>query len=128
MSKLPDLWPEDIAEPGDLKPPVVILREQATYLGAKTQNIVEGDVDTSALLQGEGFRHTFYVVAPALGGYRFHLFEVTHGMGLYLITIRWQDKPHQAESEEEFLNVLRDIFTSEETKRVIRSLIIQSKK
>lgn len=38
-----DLWPADIGEP-NIRTPVSILREQASLLGEKTNNIVEGQV------------------------------------------------------------------------------------
>ena len=39
-----DLWPEDIAVYTKLRSPATILREQASLLGDRTQNLVEADV------------------------------------------------------------------------------------
>ena len=38
-----DLWPDDI-EHTSVKAPVTILREQGTFLGRKTSNLVEGEI------------------------------------------------------------------------------------
>jgi len=40
-----DLWPKDIGNT-NLRAPVSILREQASLLGEKTQNLVKADVYT----------------------------------------------------------------------------------
>ena len=43
---IPDLWPDDIAVTS-LQVPVTILRQQATLLGEKTKNLVEGEVSST---------------------------------------------------------------------------------
>ena len=79
-----DLWPEDINIP-DLIAPVTILKEQASLLGTKTNNVVKAEVTTSKpRLSEEGkFYYVFYLVAPALNNYYYELFAITHGVELY---------------------------------------------
>ncbi len=123
MSAIPDLWPEDVAEPGDLRPPVVILREQAGLLGTKTKNIVEATVASWG--SAEEFEHHFKLVAPAFN-YVYRLFAVRHDARLYPATVVWLDQEHKVNSEDELLAKLREIFSSEETRRVINVLMAQS--
>ncbi len=130
-TNLPDLWPDDIAVTNDLKSPVTILRQQAALLGEKTQNLVEAEVSSQVTpgspSEGSYFTHQFSLVAPALDNYKFRLFYIRHLIDFYPIRI-WKEgaKEIQVGSEQEFIETLREIFSSEETKRVIRALIAQS--
>ena len=62
-----DLWPEDIGPIPDLKSPVTILREQASLLGKKTNNLVEAElVQLEAVIsEDREFSYAFLIVAPA---------------------------------------------------------------
>ncbi len=120
-----DLWPADIATT-ELRSPVAILREQATLLADKTEGLIVGNVRTVTL--GEQLQHTFMFVAPALSHYTFDLFSFTHGPSLY--PVEAFDEAGlliPIQSEEEFLNFLRDLFSSERTKQIIHSLIAHSR-
>ncbi len=145
-----DLWPDDITET-KLKAPVAILREQASILGQKTQNIVEGEVEAlepdilSAILASdmgdpnETFFYGFYLHAPALRGYRYKVFSMWHDDGLYPvkfdITVDTHQGPngktaHQqevsAKNEDEFLKILSTIFSSQKVRNVVAAIIAQS--
>jgi hypothetical protein len=75
-----DLWPADL----DLKPmvsPATILRVQASLLGSKTQGLVQAAVETKMPPAGVTpitIHHTFFLVVPPLGNYRYSLFSVHH--------------------------------------------------
>lgn len=156
-TQIEDLWPENINTKIKMIAPVTILRQQASLLGKKTKNIVEGQVETKTVndsSQEKLLEHSFYLVAPALDFYKYLLFRVQHGvMDWYPLKIfvdvidskslkekRW-DTPNikrrirlrasaQAlgtETEEAFLEKLKDIFALEETKKAIGSLIAQSR-
>ncbi len=43
----PDLWPDDIGD-SKMKPPVAILRDQATHLKTKTGGLIEAEVTSRA--------------------------------------------------------------------------------
>lgn len=145
-----DLWPDDIAQPGKLKAPVTILREQASLLGKKTQNLVEAEVkqrdtapwvrvspDDRGLKKFGDFAYDFHIVAPALGHYRYQLFTATHAIELYPVAItnidgdiRAEISPGQradpiAKSEDELLEILRKIFGAKKTRQVIDGLRAQ---
>jgi hypothetical protein len=174
-----DLWPDDIAVL-DTKPPTTILKEQATLLGEKTKNIITAEVeqidhmniflthDENGKDMGKDikikFGYNFYIVAPALGNYRYELFSLYYDIEMYPLYIFPDEDiyiefhnnrakvhrsciPHPqirenlrnkfgknieenciiAESEEEFLDALKQIFNAQKTKKIIGSLLAQSK-
>ncbi len=90
------------------------------------------DSEEEEIIQSEneppdGLRHSFYITAPALGGYRYKLFSVSHkAISIYPLSISFDGKPSKATNEEEFRTALRDIFASERTKKVVQSLLAQS--
>lgn len=134
-----NLWPDDISVTEQV-PPVAILKEQGSLLGQRTKNLVEGRV-SAADAEGPGFSdqdfcYEFDLVAPALG-YRYQLFRIQHGVDFYPLGIDW-DSPDNVsisnlhgeagiENEEKFLEALEIIFSSEKTRKVIGSLIAQSR-
>ena len=129
MSVRPSLWPDDIAVT-DAVAPVVLLKEQASLLGQETQNLVEARVHPGQSRYSEyPFVYYFELVAPALDNYRYRLFEISHGVGFYPVRIEFEEFacPRDAISENDFMEELAKIFSSERTKRIISSLIAQSK-
>ena len=140
-----DLWPEDlqIVEP---LTPVAILKQQAILLGKKTKNLVEGRVYTVTVAANEGslmaltafnksiasdsahlmLVHNFDLVISTLGSYKYTLFTASHDINLYPVYVS-SDQKIKCENEEEFMQAIKRIFASEETRRVISSLIAQSK-
>jgi hypothetical protein len=104
-----DFWPE--INPGSVRTPVAVLREQAGLLGRKTRNLVVGDVRGGPVEEGynslwilpiggsrreenreesekKGFRYRLDLVAPALGDYRFTALTIAHGIELYPVSVR----------------------------------------
>ncbi|HLG17223.1 MAG TPA: hypothetical protein VJH03_22420 [Blastocatellia bacterium] len=134
-----NLWPEDIAVTETVAP-AAILKEQASLLGERTKNLVEGRVAPSApSLRGGNFEYAFYLVAPALDNYHYHLFSVSHGVEFYPLTIQPRgsfglsgllprgEVELAVNNEEEFLEELAKLFSSDKTKHIIASLIAQSR-
>lgn len=137
-----DLWPEEI-ENNRVKSPVAILREQATFLGERTKNIVQAEVVDNNSSIGS-FNYYFYIVAPALGNYRYQLLGISHDISLYPTQVNVEEsildeiRPNVkvddiqnwsfivAESEEEFVGVLKAVFRAKKTLRVIIALLSQS--
>jgi len=139
-----DLWPVMTATTTTQNTPVSILRDQAALLEKKTDGLVIADVKrrnvevpeiiyavTKAGVKEENaqnvFAYSFYLIAPALEKYRYLLFWMLHPIEMYPLLIR--DSPEgefKVESENEFLQVLRRIFGSEKTQRVIQAMIAQS--
>lgn len=150
-----DLWPDDIAYTRQ-KAPVTILKEQAALLGQKTQSIVTASVEAipPGMLRRtpqdvwqtrqDTFAYQFSLVAPALSYYRYQLFSVVHDANIYPVLFRFDEEvkreycatfapatgleePHvEAESEEQFLEVLRFVFQSRKARQVIQAILAQS--
>lgn len=130
---IPDLWPTDFGDPSTPSP-AGVLRQQGLLLAQKTKNFVLGKVFTRAD-NGKTFEHTFALSAPLLGFER-PILSATHGLALYPVRIAMDpvicagDNPsgevREVATADEFLTALGEIFKSEPTKSVIRSLLAQS--
>ena len=120
MATKADFWGE-IAAP-EIRTPVSILREQASLLGTKTQNLVEASVETDVHGDGE-FVHTFRLVVPALDNYAYKLFQVSHSVSLY--PVRVFPEKHTLDTEQDFIAWLRQTLSSNATKKLIGNLIAQ---
>jgi len=145
-----DLWPEEL-ESAKIRPPVAILKEQASLLGQKTKNVVEGAVSEVFTADEEKtMEYSFNLVAPALGGYRYRLFTMSHDIRMYPLIITMDgeifqevnpEKPEKesvqdmlmrnknqvkAGNEAEFLALLKKIFAATKTRQIIAAILAQS--
>lgn len=120
-----DLWPSDIGV-ATIITPVSILREQAALLGEKTSNLVQAEVKTSS--DGPRVMHAFFLIAPAMDRYRYRLLYVTHNIELYPLTISFEAANSQivVKSQDEFIEQLGKLLSSEKTQNIVKSLIVQS--
>ncbi len=123
-----DLWPQ--IEAVVVRTPGTILKQQAALLGKHTKNLLEGRVLTQG--RASGFIHHFMIDAPTLD-YRMELFSVSHDMNLYPVrvetapTVRLDLPPGLLlNSEEEFVDWLKEVFNAAETKRVLATLLAQA--
>ncbi len=120
------LWPVDFDEPV-LLTPLAILRQQGAALGEQTKNIVVGRVFTTG--EGDTFAHRFSVhCAPLL--FQTELIIVKHGTDLYPATVivaNEQGPYPTAASPEDLMRLLKDVFAQPKTKKIIASLLAQSR-
>jgi hypothetical protein len=129
---MPDnLWPDDFGTT-TITPPISILREQGRALGSRTGNIVVGRVIPLEAEPGR-FSYRFDLWCAPLS-YRIDLLTINHDIQMYpaeIVTalIHPADSVNklQAANPEELTRHLRDIFARDATKRVIASLIAQSR-
>ena len=151
-----DLWPDDIVNTIDSKPPVVLLKEQAAILGTKTKNSVKAKIitlpavidDSSYLLSSlasvraknriqSSFGCAFMLYAPALGDYTYRLFDISFGVDLYPARFIVDDEIGEemgmnaastivARDESEFIEILSRILGSRKTRKVIQAIYSQS--
>lgn len=146
-----DLWPDGI-EYTSIKAPVTILKEQGALLGRKTGNIVEGLADRTEPigigrrgLPDDRFKFTFYLSAPAIN-YGYELLTISHSVDLYPVEITvgeelYAELPGElrssliadrsgvkliADSEDEFIEILKGIFATEKVRKVIGAIMAQS--
>jgi hypothetical protein len=122
-----DFWP-DIAK-ARVVTPLSLMKQQAALLGKHTSNLLEGRV-TTGTEPGGRLIHRFQIGAPTLS-YYYELFLVSHGM-VELYPVKVESAPNQVPgvqtviySEEDFLNWLKDILNSEQSKRVLSNLLSQ---
>ena len=146
MTEIIDLWPDKI-KVEKIITPFIILRQQATLLGKKTKNIIQGKVYDLRLDSDlrSGFHYTFLIVVPALSDYQYKILDIIYGMSIYPVIINieediWKDIPPRfydqgartttrqiiAKSEDEFIEILRAIFNSTKVMRIISVLLSQS--
>ena len=137
-----DLWPKTIGTVKK-KSPVAILREQASLLGQKTQNLLQAQVKGGpAVDRGTSFFYYFDIVAPALDNYKYELFTIEHDIMFYPLIIfvendiyleieklnkfeQTTDDTFEIKSEKEFLEILKVILGSEKTRRIVIALLSQ---
>jgi len=120
-----DLWPENIQETS-MVTPVSILKEQGALLGEKTNQLLKGEVISAPF--GNGFVHRFCVVAPTMS-YRYDLFQLTHGITFYPCSLKQtgESSPRPIANEESFKEILKQVFASEQTLNVVRSILAQAR-
>jgi hypothetical protein len=119
-----DFWPDDIGE-SDLRTPASLLREQAAALGEKTRNVVTAEVHSES--DRDTFVQALYLTAPTIN-YRYQLLLVRHPLMLYPLEAKESRSLSWAtlNTEDEFVQWLKSILATDNTKRVIRALIAQS--
>jgi hypothetical protein len=135
-----NLWPEDLGE-NPQKSPKKLLLDQAVILRGLTKNVVTADVIKRSVTNPDSttFNYSFVLITPAMGGYSFSLFNFDHPVELYPVKIIVdaqmkaslpelfsKDRAVKAKDEEEFIEVVGEIFKSSRTKEVIGGLISQS--
>lgn len=125
-----DLWPDDIAEVGNLVTPLSVLKEQAALLARKTNNLLKASVVRwhEEYADQWAYGWAFYLVAPVLSDYKYLLFTIKQDTKLYPLVI--ENRPGDAttvkiSNQEEFLAELRAIFCHTETKSVIKAMLAQ---
>ena len=120
-----DLWPDQF---GTLSspPPILTLMEQASLISNKTGGRIVASVVSNN--HSDGFALRFLLVAPFLDDYAYHLFSVSHTVDLYPLQVEAHvmDQRFQCKTLEEFQAVLRTIFSSPQTIKVIQAILAQT--
>ena len=138
-----DLWPTDLPEDSLTITPVAILRQQATLLGNRTKNIVEARVKPPMeTLPDKKFYYRFDIVAPCLGDYFYSLFTISHPIEFYPVEFdipmmiledmaknlgcEVVDVEKIANTEDEFIEIVKTIFATNKARQVIEAILAQS--
>jgi hypothetical protein len=134
-----DLWPEGLTQT-KIKPTIAILRQQASLLGPKTDNLVVADTEIMRSRfrpEPNSFRYAFIIRAPTLEDYRHRLFSISHDIRLYPVIFHL-DREFRAElgvepeatievsSETELKEILARVLQAEKTIRIIQAILAQS--
>jgi hypothetical protein len=118
-----NLWP-DFTTDEIVRSPKIILREQASFLGKSTKNILTGNIRTESWRNQ--FSHSFQIVAPNLNNYTYTLFTIVEE-DIFGFPCKFQsESAFSIKNEEELLARLKEIFSSDDTKKIINSLMSQS--
>jgi hypothetical protein len=127
-----DLWPTDL-QATDLIAPYTIAKAQGKIRGKRTKNLLVGRIHRTSPGKFD-FGYIFFIASHPLS-YQYNLFQFYYGAGLYPVTIipdsaiqneLFPDiKTITAQSEEEFMEILKKIFASEKTKRLITAILTQ---
>jgi hypothetical protein len=113
----------DKADDGDYEPRHLLDQVAAEVL-EKTDNQLYGEVRTR-YPYGQKVEHQFYFVAGAAQRYSYLLFSVSHTIDEYPLTIDGpgQGERHECSNRAEFESVLRTIFHSSRTHKLINQLV-----
>ena len=126
MTATESLWPTFSLEELE-RSPKTILKEQAVFFSKSTRNILTATIRTSPYLGGT-FEHEFKIVAPQLNGYKYTLLTIHQkGVFSYPCSLYFEDSSYDLSNEDELLFRLREIFSSDLTKKIVSNLIAQSK-
>jgi len=120
-----DLWPsfEDIPK---VTSPRTILAQQAEFLAQKTKNLLTGSISQGSTNNGKIFI-AFFIVAPLIKNYSYRLLTIYHDVFYYPSELKFNDGMRSISNEEDLRETLKEIFNQESTKRIITSLLGQSK-
>jgi hypothetical protein len=145
-----DLWPDFEKMPSE-KTPIAIIKEHASKLQDKTNNMISADIEkddvlnkiyyyANDILKGTvkpDFQYTFYLIAQALN-YRYKLFSLGHDVLLYPIYFYDFDKDIKNEvlpgkkatsivinNQTDLFEMLKKIFSAKKTIKVIQALLAQ---
>ncbi len=131
--QIPNLWPVKQVQV-DVLTPLAILRTQASNLNQLTQGILVGKVST--LSNEETVQHHLDVLVPALNNYTHRLLSVTHAKDrAYPVTVQAEycndplmalSNGCQSFTQEQFIDLLKDVLESKHVISILQSLIAQS--
>lgn len=135
-----DLWPDDIASVTVISPKTIV-EEQGKILGQKTNNLIVGELTKNDYLsRSYKLFYDFYLYCSSLN-YSYDLFKLSFDPAEnYPVDIKpdsmilkesFVDFPKTnndeviAKSEEELIEILRKIFSSSKTRKVIAGILSQ---
>lgn len=128
------LWSIPATE--NVRPPLTIMKEQATALTEQTRGSLVGSVETAEY--GGGLKVNLAVHVPALNNYRYHVLTYTQPITMYpgrlaseipvasLLNGYAPPQSIEVENEQEFLEALKRLLTSDEMKQLVSSLLVQA--
>jgi hypothetical protein len=122
-----DFWP-DVATAPRRVTALSLMKQQAVLLGKHTKNLLEGEVSSS--VHDGRLVHRFRISVPTLD-YSYELFRISHDIvAFYPVRVESSMVGPLAghpllDSEEAFMGWLKNVLSSDETKRVLDSLLAQ---
>ncbi len=124
---LENLWGE-LPQTGTIRTPLVILREQAAFLGDMTNRILESGIHAQRNMLPGKFIADLNIIAPTLDRYRITIAQIKYDLTkTYPVELvdTLAGKADIVHTKEEFIRALESILNSEKVQRVISSLLLQ---
>jgi hypothetical protein len=124
-----NLWGQ-IPGAADIVTPTKLLKEQASELTNLTKGVLEGSV--RVVREESTFEIHLLIVAPFLDNYEYLVVYALHSVDLYPVTVgpgweRYNPKQRkECADSEQFEAAVGEILSSQQTRRVIQSLLAQS--
>lgn len=126
MTTTDNLWPEFSLDEV-VRSPKMILTEQAEFLAKGTKNLLNANIKVTAF-SDNSIIYYFEIVAPNLNGYKYNLFTLyQQDIFFYPLTLSRNEERYLINNEADLLEALKSVFSADLTKRIINSLIAQSK-
>jgi hypothetical protein len=142
-----DLWPD--FKKNEIQSPISILKEQSTTLANKTNNLVEGQIVDTRDPDSLKLEYAFFILAPALGGYRYKLFSISHDIRMYPLSVHLETELYaqiapaeyakkgktanlypefviSVQNQDEFKALLKLIFFAKKTIDIVSAILVQS--
>ncbi|QQS37335.1 MAG: hypothetical protein IPM56_05100 [Ignavibacteriales bacterium] len=121
-----DLW-GDLPEVEKIRTPLDILYDQADVISKKTNNLIEGRV---AVRDGKSYLvDASLVLLSNILGYSATIVRITHNVEMYPVTVldRLSNVNYAAENENDFKEILKEIFNSDSVRKILIALLTQIK-
>lgn len=121
-----NLWGE-LPKPEQVRTPLQILREQASYLTASTDGVLVGQVSPNP----DSLHHFAYelsIRAAALNNYVATILTVNYDIEMYPLRLdnRLSGPYQQCNDEAAYLNALKSVLQSAPCRKLVSALITQS--
>jgi hypothetical protein len=123
---------DDVIEETIIKPPIAVLKELALALEKRTGGLLEGKAQQE--FYSDQFTLNFYIVAPSLNNYSYHVFSISHDLGFYPLSVHFFNSKEIIDlnskkiiNQEELEAELKTIFSSPDVKKVMNGLLAQIK-
>jgi hypothetical protein len=122
-----DLW-GDFEVPENVQTPFGILQEQASIFSKKTNYVLLARAKREDGSFGR-LAASLHIVSGALNNYDLEVLGIEHGIEMYPVKIidQLNNQRYEGKDEKQFLELLARVLQSEKLKRVVSSLMVQSK-
>jgi hypothetical protein len=121
-SDIENLWGELPTDKTIGRTPLTMLQEQATVLGESTENLLVGEIARQTI-NAERFGANFFVVAPSLNHYRYHVLHIEYPIGFYPVHVRSEEVEANCNDEGTFKDAIVRVLRSERVRGVIQKLL-----
>jgi hypothetical protein len=116
----------DTASVASVRTPLSLIKEQASALAKQTGGLLRAN--TITFVVGSKLYIHLEVEVPALNGYSVQLLTYAQPAQIYPGTLQFSIKGQDVEirNEQQFVDTLRDVLSSDDVQRVIGSLMAQA--